>query len=158
MRQLSTSEVIGYFWIFLILAFGAALWWTVNGFLHREDVCVLQAGFECVDKDLFSSGGELKATLVVRNQLGRWIMVKGFLCSSEVPDPSTGRPNRVFEQLSVNSLPNSVFEVSGTCHRSPAEDPSGPFRGIVYLQYEFRDEPHTPGTQVVLGNVRGNPR
>jgi hypothetical protein len=154
MRWMGANEVIGYFWIFVVLVFVGLMWWKLDSLLHRDEICVLQKGFICLDKRLFLENGKVHVEMRVKNSLGRWAEVTGFLCSSETPDPSLGKPQREFEDLKVNVLSDSDFQITGTCHGAPEKD-GGIFKGLVYLRYEYRDEPSTPGSQMVVGNVWG---
>ncbi|MFH0818114.1 MAG: hypothetical protein V1909_05800 [Candidatus Micrarchaeota archaeon] len=156
MRPISANEVIGYFWIILIFAFAGLLWWKVSSILYTDEVCILQAGFLCKEKRLYFEGGELKLELTAKNKLGRWVQITGVMCSSEVPDPAIGRPKREFEELKINAIPDSDFKVSGKCYRGDSDKATESFKGIIYIRYEFKDEPFTPGSQVVLGNMRGS--
>ncbi len=156
MGSLRGNAAIGYFWIILVLVFVALIWWNVNSILYRDDVCVLQQGFKCDKKRLYLAGDSLRLDMTVNNKLGRWIEITGIMCSSEVPDPAIGRPRGSFEEIRVNALPDSDFSVSGPCQRGVADKDPHVFKGIVYLRYEFKDEPYVPGSQVVIGNVRGN--
>ncbi|MFH1470703.1 MAG: hypothetical protein ABIF01_03070 [Candidatus Micrarchaeota archaeon] len=155
MRSLSASEAIGYFWIIVVLVFVILIWWKVSSILYHDELCVLQAGLSCKEKRLYLEGNSLKLDITAKNKLGRWVQVTGLLCSSETPDPSIGRPRRDFEEVKINAIPDSDFTVSGTCYRS-ANDTSSHFKGIIYLRYEFKDEPYTPGSQVIVGNLRGS--
>ncbi len=155
MRSISANEVLGYFWIIIVLFFVILLWLKVNSILFTDERCVLQSGLECKEKQLSSSGGRIGLDLTVKNNLGRWIQITGILCSSETPDPATGRPKRDFEDIRINSVPGSEFQVSGTCYKAPADTEGGHFKGIVYLRYEYKDEPYLPGSQIIVGNIIG---
>ena len=150
------NAAIGYFWIIIVLVFVGLIWWKIDSILYKDEVCILQQGFKCEKKRLYLAGESLRLDLTVRNKLGRWIEITGIMCSSEVPDPAIGRPQGNFEEFRVNAVPDSVFSVSGFCQRGQTDKDPRVFKGIVYLRYEFKDEPYVPGSQVVVGNVRGS--
>ncbi|MFH1448128.1 MAG: hypothetical protein ABIG39_04655 [Candidatus Micrarchaeota archaeon] len=154
MRNLTANEVIGYFWIIVLMVFMAFVWWKVNSLLYVRDVCVLQSGFTCIEKTLSLEGDATILEMTARNDLERWVAITGFLCSSETPDPSLGRPGRHFEEINVNALANSEFTISGECYGGQ-EDGGKLFTGIIYLRYEYRDEPYAPGSAIVVGNIIG---
>ncbi len=156
MRTISAQEVLGYFWIAVVLVFLALAWWKLNGYLHNDEICVLQSAFTCEQKSIYLEGGLTKINISVRNNLGRWIRITGFACSSEVPDPSLGYPSAGLVAASAEVLPDQGFSLSGTCRRAPGEKESDHFGGIVYILYEYRDEPSAPGIFTVVGNVRGS--
>lgn len=152
MRGIGSSEVIGYFWIVVVLLSVGLIWWKVDSIFHRDEVCVLQNGLVCLKKSMYVDNDAVKLDMIISNNLGRWITITGFMCSSETPDPSLGHPQRDFERMNVNVLAGSDFPLSGTCYGPLKGDQ---FNGIIYIRYEYRDEPYALGNQVIVGNIRG---
>lgn len=158
MRGIVLGDVVGHLWIIVVLIFVGLIWWKLDSLLQKNEICVLQSGFTCLDKRLVMENGELKVYLKVKNNLGRWVEITGIICSSETPDPALGKPQRDFEKVRVNVLADSEFGIAGTCHLSSGDDDGKAFRGLVYIQYEYRDGEYTPGGQVIVGNVQGSVR
>ncbi len=153
MRSISANEVAGYFWVIIILVFFIVVWWKVNDIIGVKEVCVFQNGVKCLEKRIFEKDDELHVEMALENNLGRWIAITGIICSSETPDPSLGIPQRNFENINVNALSGSSFYVTGRCHGKKKDQSS--FSGIIYLRYEYRDEPYALGSRTILGNVIG---
>ncbi len=154
MRTIEPREVVGYFWVLILLVFVGFMWWKVSGILNRSDLCILQSGFKCQEKELFMSNGTPTIKILVKNNLGRWVEITGFMCSSETPDPSIGHPDRDFEATSINVFPDAEFEISGSCYLN-SDKKDDTFKGIVYLRYELKDDSMATVPNVVVGNIRG---